>query len=208
MKERRYEVVEKIYDFNELSESAKEMARNAYLEEFRDCDFFTEDCLYQLKELFPNSDLKVEYSLSSCQGDGFNIYGDMFLKDAINYVYSKSDRLNKYGRFFEWLKTLDYTLRISENKARYSYCYIDYNDFVYDIMDDLEQDGYTANYEEHEKAVTLFSCVFKNLIGKLCKEFENDGYNYFYEVEDEEIIEVWECNGYEGFYEDGKPCYC
>ena len=200
--------IEKIYDFNELSESAKETARNAYLEGFRECEFFTEDCLYQLKEMFPDSDLKVEYSLSSCQGDGFNVYGDMPLKDAINYVFSKSDKLNENRRFFEWLKTLGYTLRISENKAHYSYCYIDYNDFNNDIIDDLIQDGYTSNYENHFDILCDFDSVLKDLIGKLCKEFENNGYSYFYEVEDNEIIETWENNEYEGFYEDGKPCYC
>lgn len=198
MKERRYEVVEKIYDFDELSESAKEKARNAYLEDFRDCEFFTEDCLAQLEGLFPNSDLKVEYSLSYCQGDGFNIYGKMKLSDAIDFVLHKTSNFdNKTIRFFKWLKDLGYTLNLS-----------DYNDFAYDIMDDLEQDGYTSDYENHEKMLSVFNKVFKDLIEELCKEFENDGYNYFYEVEDdEEIKEIWSVNEYLGFYEDGSPCY-
>ena len=34
-------------------------------------------------------------------------------------------------------------------------------------------------------------------------------WGYFYETEgiDEEIIDMWEANEYEGFSEDGKPIY-
>ena len=178
------------------------------MEDFRECDFFTEDCLYQLKEMFPDSDLKVEYSLSSCQGDGFNIYGKMDIKDAVDFVMSRTDKLNDNARFFNWIKGLGYTLHLSENKARYSYCYVDYNDFAFSILDDFVQDGYDSNYSNHCGYLDKFDSILKDEIKKLCKEFEENGYNYFYEVEDEEIIETWENNEYEGFYEDGKPCYC
>jgi hypothetical protein len=47
----------------------------------------------------------------------------------------------------------------------------------------------------------------EQFIKELCREYENDGYKYFYEVEDEEIKEMWDVNEYLGFYEDGSPCY-
>ena len=36
--------------------------------------------------LFPNSNLKVEYSLNYCQGDGLNIYGELNIKDILKYL--------------------------------------------------------------------------------------------------------------------------
>ena len=71
----------------------------------------------------------------------------------------------------------------------------------------LECDGYTSNNENHFSMLCDFDKNFKQFIKDLCKEYEKDGYKYFYEVEDEEIKDLWESNGYEGFYEDGSPCY-
>ena len=93
--------IEKIYDFDELSDNAKETARREYLDHFRDADDYSTFCIDDLaNNHFPNSDLEVQFSLSSCQGDGFNIYGKMKLSDAIEYVMSKTDKLNPYIRFF------------------------------------------------------------------------------------------------------------
>lgn len=71
-----------------------------------------------------------------------------------------------------------------------------------------EKDGYTKKYKMEECVRdSYFMEVFKDLIEKLCKEYEQDGYKYFYEADDDEIKDMWEANGYEGFYEDGTPCY-
>lgn len=206
MKERRYEVVEKIYDFDELSDSAKDNARREYLESFRCAEDFETFCKDDLDNYFENSDIKVQFSLCSCQGDGFNIYGKMKVSEAIDYVLRKTDKLNKNIRFFKWLKTLGYEIELPYNN-RYSYCCVDRSNYAIDIEYLLEQDDYTSNAENHFSMLCDFMEVFKDLIEKLCKDYEQDGYKYFYEVEDEEIKDIWEANGYEGFYEDGSPCY-
>lgn len=206
MKERRYEVVEKIYDFDELSDSAKEKARRKYIEAFRENYQFTECCEYRISELFPNSKLEVEYSLSYCQGDGFNICGKMSMKDAVNYVLSKKEFSKNTTRFLKWVSNNGYTLNLPQN-GRYGYCCVSHENYIFQIADDLEQDGYTSGEEKAFEYLSDFDEAFKELIETLCNEFEKEGYEYFYEVEDDEIKDIWEANGYEGFYEDGTPCY-
>lgn len=71
-----------VYKFAELSQAAKEKVRDWYLEGQESC-IFTEDCMMRLSELFPNSDLKVQYSLGYCQGDGLNIYGEIRLDELL-----------------------------------------------------------------------------------------------------------------------------
>lgn len=73
-----------VYLFSELSEEAKEKVRNWYLES-QDTYIFSEDCEEELREIFPNSGLDVQYSLSYCQGDGFNIFGNLDIDDFIVY---------------------------------------------------------------------------------------------------------------------------
>lgn len=208
MKERKYEVVEKIYDFDELTEEAKENARQIYLDQFKSADDYETFCVDDLaNNHFEHSDLNVQFSLSSCQGDGFNIYGKVELSDAIDFVLHKTSNFdNKTIRFFKWLKTLGYKLELPSNH-HYCYCIIDSCDFANDIQWLLEQDGYTSNSENHFSMLCNFDTEFKRYVEKLCKEYEQDGYKYFYEVEDSEIKEVWEISEYEGFYEDGSPCY-
>lgn len=194
-----------IYSFNELSEDAKEKARREYLDNYRDTQWFSEDCEYRIKELFPNSELDVEYSLSYCQGDGFNIYGKMAIKDAIDYVMKNSDKLNEYSRFYLWLSKQGYTLYLPQN-GRYGYCCVTHENYIYQIIDNMEMDGYTSNSENHIEILSVFDEVFKDLIGKLCKEFEENGYDYFYNTEtiDDEINDMLENESFEGFEVDGS----
>ena len=55
-----------------------------YLDNFCTPEFFSFDVLQDLEIMFPNSELKLNYSLSSCQGDGFSIEGECNLYDFVN----------------------------------------------------------------------------------------------------------------------------
>lgn len=46
-----------------------------------------------------------------------------------------------------------------------------------------------------------------NKLEALCKKLENYGYDYFYEVDDEEIEEVWANNDYIGWTKSGEPIF-
>lgn len=79
-----------VYRYAELSQAAKEKVREWYLEGQSNLSYiFTEDCENRLAELFPNSDLEVQYSLGYCQGDGFNIYGEIRLDELLEKIAGK-----------------------------------------------------------------------------------------------------------------------
>ena len=86
----------KIYNYSELSEKAKEKVKQMVLEwKVEDSDIFTEDCKERLMSLFPNSNLKVEYSLNYCQGDGLNIYGDLNIEDILKHLNFEDNKKEK-----------------------------------------------------------------------------------------------------------------
>lgn len=90
-----------VYKFDELSQAAKEKVRNWYLEGQSELSYiFTEDCMERLKELFPNSNLEVQYSLAYCQGDGFNIYGEIRLDELLEKI--AENFTEKEMKFFKW----------------------------------------------------------------------------------------------------------
>ena len=66
------------YDFSELNESAKERVRQWYLDDDMRSSDWENEIEQDLMIMFPNSDLHIQFSLNSCQGDGVNIYGNLF----------------------------------------------------------------------------------------------------------------------------------
>ena len=94
---REYEV----YSFEELDVEAKERVKSWYLDDEIRVDMLTETYEENLRLAFPNSDLKVQWSLSSCQGDGVNIFGTLNLEDAFKLPESNFyDFLDEYKGYF------------------------------------------------------------------------------------------------------------
>lgn len=193
-----------VYTYAELSETAKDTAKELYLEWKGDDAFiFTEDCEYYLAERFPNSDLKVEYSLSYCQGDGLNIYGDISLTDIWNDI-DKSVFTDKEKKFMEWaLREYGRAVKLPAN-WHYCYCNSSQWDFTSDMHDDME---YNAIRNINEKALEKFEEAAKEHLENVCSILEKDGYSFFYDIpEDDELSEYFGMNEHE-FYSDGR-LYC
>lgn len=198
----RTETIErKIYTFSELSENAKEKVKQWYLDG-KEAEIFTEMCEERILEILSNSDLKVQYSLSSCQGDGFNIYGNLDLKDTLKELDGKFAQEEKA----EILKAIEFFneyylyFELEENK-RYYYCMESYNkNAINYVLADLKE-----NEPEREINFILFEEFLKesiDYISKFCSDFEKSGYEYFYEISESELSEICDVNGYE-FLEDG-----
>lgn len=185
-------IIKNIYTFNELSEKAKEKVRQDYLsDEFR-AEIFSENCMYKINELFPNSDLKIQFSLCGCQGDGFNIYGEISLTDLLENLKDKfsSEELKTLEQNFMESGIDSYTM--IENHYYY-YCMAAWHVFTEGVEREL---GYHLPvFDKFDKAARLY-------INKLCRDFEDTGYDFFYHVSDEEIEDWADANGYE-FTEDG-----
>ena len=188
----------RVYKFKELSSKAKEAVKNWYLDDPYIRDFFTEDCEQYLKNLFPNSELKVEYSLNYCQGDGFNIYGKIYLDEVLERIVDKFTEKEK--KFFKWVFNHYGSSFIMESNRRYCYCICSRNDFSEDILCCMEDDYMRGIPTETLKK---FNKLVGEYLDNLCKEFEEDGYNYFYEISDEDLEDICEANEWE-FTSDGK----
>ena len=175
-----------VFKYEELSEKAKENVKENYLTYYRDTYNFEELCKEKLKELFRDAQLNVQFDLSYCQGSGFNIYGKIDLSSLleIEEIFNKfSDKEYRTIKFY-----LDnvYYYKLKEN-IRYSYCIIQDADIEEFIIDNLQENYYkNINY----KLIKKFADFGKQYLINLCSDFEKIGYDYFYKVDDEEIIEL------------------
>lgn len=190
-----------VYDYDELSEKAKERVKNWYInDEFR-TDIFSDDCNLFLSENYPESELKVQYSLNYCQGDGLNIYGKLYLIDMLNKI-SYDNYTEKEKRFIHWLFTKYnkyFSVQLPENR-HYCYCIVDQIDLEYDIISDLEYDRIRdINYGAIRKFQDNVIDHFKTL----CSEYKSAGYKYFYDPDEEEIADTCSANDWK-FTEDGE----
>lgn len=201
-----------VYKYNELSEDAKQKVKDDYLSDDYRPYLFNEDLEWYLEDLFGKNDLKIQFSLGYCQGDGLNIYGNVYAEDIFNAL-AKSDKypiLEKYADVMTDAEkdTILYYAGICNDielpcNNRYCYCIADRISFADDWIDTLEWE----DYEDIQKDTILkFEGLVQDIFSALCGQFEKDGYKYFYEISDEEMEETCEANEWE-FHENGKLFY-
>lgn len=208
-----------LYEFKELSDSAKEKAKQWYLNDPFRSQQLTEDFKESyLKCFFPNSELDVEWSLSSCQGDGVNICGSLKLSDILDYIEkwnpdehslyagaknprgTLTDKEIKRLRFYlEYPHNSVKLMDLSHNR-RYTYCCANQAEFAVDMVDDLK---YWNVRNIDKKLLERFENLCIGIVKNLCAEMEHFGYKYLYEVEDEEVQESCEANEWY-FTSEGK----
>lgn len=209
----------RLYEYKELSDTAKEKVKQWYLDDSSRSEQLTDDFKESyLKYFFPSSDLNVEWSLNSCQGDGVNICGTLYLMDVLDYIekwnpdehslyagaVDPSERLT-----FKEIKRLRFYIGYVHNSVtsvelpknfRYTYCRADQAEFAADLIDQLE---YWNLRDIDSRLIERFEGICISIIQNLCGEMEDYGYRFLYEVDDEEIQEVCEANEWY-FTENGK----
>lgn len=177
-----------LYEYNELSEKAKERAKQNFLDAKCDIDgdiygdMFTETAMEIIGSYFQFTDgMEIQYSLSYCQDDGVNIYG-------------KFDLQNVEG--MEWLKSEVDSFEMAKNRC---YCYSlksqTETETVEEIISEFE---YASGNEIKDWQVMEIRKMVETVFEKLEKaerEIEKYGYNFFYEVSDEEMAEDAEARG-------------
>lgn len=200
---REYEV----YGYEELDTRAKEKVKNWYLNDEIRAKELTEMYSKGLRRAFPDSDLKVQWSLSSCQGDGVNIFGVLHLDDILK-VPEKNyfDFLNEYKGYFtekekrtiKFYNNLcnDITLPVNRN---YTYCKVSQAEITYNMVDILENENIrNINMDVIDKLEKYII----DIITDICRSWENTGYDYLYNIEDDELKEICDSNEWH-FLKDG-----
>ena len=205
----------KLYTFEELSTEAKEKVKQWYLEDELRPMFFEEMVNEDLKNLFPNSELEVQFALGYCQGDGLNIYGKLIpsdIIDAIDNGWWGDDCIQEYKEFFtdKEKRTIKFYMDCYSSSSSYplemnrisAYCIVD-QELKYmaeTLFGDLEEQ-YIKNI--NKKLLKKLQSFLIDVLVYYCKMQEKAGYQYFYEADDEEVGDFCEANGYE-FKEDGE----
>lgn len=191
-----------IYTYKDLNDKAKENVKRWLLDDDFRCKefaYFKDQCLAQD---FPNSSLSIHFSLSSCQGDGLNIEGTVKLYDVLPKLEGYSEKeIKTLEHYFEKTNN-SFTF---ESNSRYAYSckfldarYID--NYVSDAVEELKCWQYrNINVELIKK---FYSDMFE-YFEKLDRKYEKDGYEYLYEMDEEEAEGICEANDYE-FFEDGS----
>lgn len=188
------------YSFGELSEAAKEYAKNDYLfnTSFRN-DELSENWEQDIENYwFPNSDAKIQYSLNSCQGDGVNVYGRFSIHDIRNLL----EMLGLKNPFTEkeWAalafyeSELDMFVTVPEND-KYCYCMADYIDFAESVVWDLEQQNGYKNIRR--ELLHNFEKLCKDVFRRFCWDREKEGYDFLLEISDSDFEEMADCNCWE-----------
>lgn len=85
----------------------------------------------------------------------------------------------------------------------YCYCICDRHDYTGDVACDMECDGDSRCFDQ---AFTKLNKYIQEYFTDLCKQYEEQGYEFFYPEDDTEFIELCEANEWE-FYEDGTFYY-
>lgn len=192
-----------VYTYDELSDEAKKKVKDMFLQwRGEDGSIFNEDCKNALAELFPNSDLKAQYSLSYSQGDGFNTYGKLKATDLIDVD------LNKYplnGTSVKPLSDKNAIKGVCEKAGIFDITLDRNNHYDYSLADRIELD---RTYEDELsgdeiKLLDELETFAQDVMGEINSTFEDNGYDYFYEMSDEEARDMADANDYE-FTEDGE----
>lgn len=185
-----------IYKYDELSDKAKEFAKQLIIDDpFRNDEFYDE-VLEQINCDFPNSKMKVQYSLSSCQGDGLNLYGTVNPIDFISKF--ECNEIERSALCYLFSK-YDLSIKLSHNE-RYCYCIINDERILFLLEDKISDIDITLTTETKELLKKYFKFI-SHTLSEFCKEWENYGYEYLYNVSEDEASDFY-CDT--EFYEDGR----
>lgn len=159
-----------IYSFGELSDKAKQRAIDLWYEH-EDYPFLQENLEYQLKELDKKgifSDVKLQYSLSYCQGDGLSFKANIDIskwtknKKVIEAVYSAGSTGNtgSYSYASESQIVIESENASAETEKKIDAIEKEIAAYYMDICRKLEKSGYAEleyrmdfkEFEEHAEA--------------------------------------------------------
>lgn len=165
------------YKYNELAEKVQQNLKEKIVHSWEYMDDFHWKIQDIIDNDFPNSDIKVQWSLDHCQGDGVNLCGKLDHKDAIEFIKKmQPDRIEE--DFIRIVKFCDIDFKLPEN-PNYAYCYINRADIAESLINEYEAITDERPKPYWQMVAQKFEFVLKNCIEDFCKEMEDYGYDYF-----------------------------
>lgn len=165
------------YKYNELTKEVQQNLKEKIVHSWGYMDDFHWKIQDMIENNFPNSDIKIQWSLNCCQGDGVNLYGVLDHRDAIEFIRKmQPDKLEE--DFIKIIKFCDIDFKLPEN-PRYSYCYVSNVDVAIDMISEYEIITGEEPPEEWQAATKRFESVLIECIENLCEKIESYGYDYF-----------------------------
>lgn len=180
----------KAYEYQDLSPNAKEEAKRNVFNILRDDPSPFDESITEYIKSLGFYDVKIHYSLGYSQGDGFCFEGKIDYNNLIS-IKDVKDKLAILPEDF--LKSCDDCLDVI-NFVKNDYHYQHPNTIAM-IIDNTEW-CYINDYEE-------FRSIIKRWYNSICSRCETKGYKYFYEIDENEVIDYCN-NNYIEFYSDGR----
>jgi len=185
----------KVYSFNELSNEAQQKA----IEKYRNgseiyLEFFNDAAIEQINNSGFYDDVKLQYSLSYCQGDGLSFSCNHFDSEKLKSIFK--DILGEGKEKTIELIYNDCNFVCTANNG--NYCFASKNDI------DFTFENYNREYQNIKEVVGNVLTKIENKYLELCKQLEKQGYSEIeYQQSDEAIKETILANDYE-FTKDGN----
>lgn len=165
------------YKYNELAEQVQRNLKEEIVHSWEYMDDFDSELQDVIYDNFPNSDIRIQWSFESCQGDGVNLYGVLDYRDAIEFI--RKMQRNKFEEdFTKIVKFCDIDFKLPEN-PNYAYCYINRADLAENLIYEYEAITDEDPPEDWQTTAKRFETVLKDCIEDFCKEIEKYGYDYF-----------------------------
>lgn len=179
-----------LYRYSELSDGARERVKQWYLEG-QDASTFSYDCKDWLQYKYGLIDMEVQFSLSCCQGDGLNVYGDVCFWELEKKIMKGSNFTQKeLNRLKFYYKQVYDSIHIPAN-PHYCYDYSSHIDFANDWIAELENDGIR---DIDERLISRFESYLKQVFHNINAELEQRGYDFFYEISDSDLSDICDAN--------------
>lgn len=180
------------YTYDELSAEAREKVKQWYLDDPCRCDFYYNLITDELKADFINSDLDVIYSLSYCRGDGLNITGKVNLYDFIEFWKASEKEKRRIEFYID--NAFNYYTFAKDNHYCYSCKFID-KKWISDTIDEFTSElKYQCFKNIDNKTIEKFFNDLIDFFAELDRDYEEEGYNYLYDADEDELSECCDMN--------------
>lgn len=188
------------FSYDELNEKAKSRVKDWYLDatESITAEEIGRAIMDELEADFPSSKFSVQFSLTSCQGDGLNIFGEVQLFEYLHLWQGDTDSKEKIGLYLS--QSGKETFQFSHG-SRYAFSrkFIDREEIEY-VTEEIAE-GCEVNVDR--ELVSRFLNELVDYFEKLDSKFEKWGYELLYNIEDDELEET--CLANEWFFtEEGS----